>query len=152
VRIAHGADEARRTVLRRTPAAAELPTAARETIQRIFGAELAVSDVVERIMREVREGGDAAVRRYNQEFDGVSVELPLEVAADETKAAYGRVPKGLVEALKEAAGQVRGFHKKQMEHALHSFQKDGVGQTVRPISRVGMYVPGTAAVYPPRCR
>ena len=148
MRIAHGADEARRTVLRRTPAAAELPAAARETIQRIFGAELAVSDVVERIMREVREGGDAAVRRYNQELDGVSSEPTLEVAAAEIEAAYDNVPKGLVAALRDAADQVRRFHKRQMEHALHSFQKDGVGQSVRPISRVGMYVPGTAAVYP----
>jgi histidinol dehydrogenase len=148
MRIAHGAEEARRSILRRTPAAAELPAVARETIQRIFGAELGVSEVVERIMREVRESGDAAVRRYNQEFDGVSGEPPLEVAAAETKAAYDSVPKDLVEALSEAAVEIRRFHKKQMEHTLQSFRKDGVGQSVRPISRVGMYVPGTAAVYP----
>jgi histidinol dehydrogenase len=149
MRIAHGADEARRTVLHRVPAQAELPAAARDTIRRIFRAELDVPDVVERIMNDVREGGDAAVRRYNQEFDGVAADArPLEVDSAEIAAAHEAVPRDLVAALGEAAGQIRRFHKKQMEHALRSFQKDGVGQSVRPISRVGMYVPGTAAVYP----
>ena len=138
-------------MLRRTPLeSAELPAAAREVIRRTFGAELGVTDVVDRILRDVREQGDAAVRRYNQEIDGVAGDpaRPLEVAAREVEAAYGLLDAGLVNALREAAERVQRFHKRQLEHALRGFRKDGVGQQVRPLSRVGMYVPGTTAVYP----
>ncbi len=138
-------------MLRRTPLeSAELPAAAREVIRRTFGAELGVTDVVDRILRDVREQGDAAVRRYNQEIDGVADDpaRPLEVAAREVEAAYGLLDAALVSALREAAERVQRFHKRQLEHALRGFRKDGVGQQVRPLSRVGMYVPGTTAVYP----
>ena len=151
MRIAHGMDEARSTVLRRTPLeTAELPPAAREVILRTFGVELGVSEVVDRILREVREQGDAAVVRYNREIDGVGGDRArtLEVTGEEIEAAYEKLETGLIGALREAAEQIRHFHKRQMEHVLRDFRKDGVGQQVRPLSRVGMYVPGTAAVYP----
>jgi histidinol dehydrogenase len=151
VRIAHGIEEARRTVLRRTPLeTAELPAAVRDVISRTFGAELGVPEVVERILRDVRERGDAAVVHYNREIDGVTGEraASLELTPDEIESAYEKLDEGLVRALREAAEQIQRFHKYQMEHALRGFQKDGVGQQVRPLSRVGMYVPGTRAVYP----
>ncbi|KKK83292.1 hypothetical protein LCGC14_2794840, partial [marine sediment metagenome] len=151
MRIAHGVDEARSTVLHRAPLElAELPPAVRQVIHRAFGAELGVGEVVDRILSEVREHGDAAVARYNQEIDGVRGERArsLEVSAKQIEGAYDRLDVGLVRALREAAGQIRRFHERQMEHTLRSFQKDGVGQQVRPLSRVGMYVPGTRAVYP----
>jgi len=75
-------------------------------------------------------------------------ELPLEVSADEIKAAYRDVEDGLVEALRFAAGRIRAFHELQLEHAATSFVSDGVGQTVRPIARAGLYVPGTRVIYP----
>ena len=72
MRIARGAAEARATVLKRTPVeAAELPEAVREGVRRVFGADLSVGEVVARVLREVREQGDAAVVRFNQEIDGV---------------------------------------------------------------------------------
>ena len=151
MRIARGVDDARSTVLRRAPLeAAELPSAAREVIRRSFGAELGVTEVVDRILHEVREKGDAAVNRYNQEIDGVAADpaRSLEVTAREIEAAYERLDAGLVGALREAAERIRRFHKRQLEHTLSGFRKDGVGQQVRPLTRVGMYVPGTTAVYP----
>jgi len=151
VRLAHGVEEARSSVLRRAPLeAAELPPAARETIRRTFGAELGVGEVVDRILRDVRERGDAAVARYNQEIDGVhgGRARSLEVSSEEMEAAYDRLDAGLVRALREAADQIRHFHQRQMEHAARGFQKDGVGQQVRPLARVGMYVPGTRTIYP----
>ena len=151
MRIASGVDEARSTVLRRTPPeAAELPAAVRETIRRTFGAELGLTEVVDRILRDVREQGDAAVARYNQEIDGVADDhaRSLEVTPTEIEDACEHLDAGLVGALREAADRIRRFHERQMENALRGFRKDGVGQQVRPLSRVGMYVPGTAAVYP----
>ncbi len=138
-------------MLRRTPPEeVELPAAVRETIRRTFGAELGVTEVVDRILRDVREQGDAAVARYNQEIDGVAGDhaRSLEVTPTEIEDANEHLDDGLAGALREAADRIRRFHERQMEHALRGFQKDGVGQQVRPLSRVGMYVPGTAAVYP----
>ena len=151
MRIARGAEEARATVLKRTPVeAAELPAAVREVIRRTFGGDLSVGEVVARILRDVREQGDAAVIRLNGEIDGVHGDLSrsLEVSQAEIEGAYERLEKPLVGALREAADRIRAFHKDQLEHALRGFHKDGVGQVVRPLSRVGIYVPGTAAVYP----
>ncbi len=151
MRLAHGVEEARSSVLRRAPLeAAELPPAVREAIRRTFRAELGVGEVVDRILRDVQERGDAAVAQYNQEIDGVRGEgaRSLEVSAKEIEAAYDSLDSGLVRALREAADQVRRFHQRQMEHAAHTFEKEGVGQQVRPMARVGMYVPGTRTVYP----
>jgi len=151
LRIAHGVDDARGSVLRRAPLeAAELPPAVREVIRRAFGLDLGVGEVVDRILGDVREHGDAAVIRYNQEIDGVHGERvrSLQVSTEEIEGAYDRVDAFLVKALREAADQIRRFHERQMEHALRGFQRDGVGQQVRPLFRAGMYVPGTRAVYP----
>ncbi len=150
MRIVEGVEEALATLLRRVPhEVPELPEAVRETNRRVFGADLGVEDVVDRILRDVRTDGDAAIRRYNEALDGVHApDVPLEVSADEIKAAYTVVEDGLVEALRFAAGRIRAFHELQLEHATTSFVSDGVGQTVRPIARAGLYVPGTRVIYP----
>ncbi|MCH7953349.1 MAG: histidinol dehydrogenase [Chloroflexi bacterium] len=150
MRIVEGADEARNTLLRRVPLEEpELPAAVRETNRRVFGAELGAAEVVDRILRDVRTEGDVAIRRYNEALDGVSApDVPLEVSADEIKAAYTEVEDGLVEALRFAAGRIQAFHELQLQHAATSFLSDGVGQAVRPIARVGLYVPGNKVIYP----
>ncbi len=150
MRIVEGAEEARDTLLKRLPLEEpELPAAVRETIRRVFGADLSADEVVERILRDVRSDGDAAIRRYNEALDGVSApDVPLEVSADEIKAAYTEVESGLVEALRFAAGRIRAFHELQLQHAATSFVSDGVGQAVRPIARAGLYVPGNQVIYP----
>ncbi len=150
MRIVEGAVEARGTLLKRAPLEEpELPEAVRETNRRVFGAELGAEEVVDRILRDVRTDGDVAVRRYNEELDGVSApDLPLEVSAGEIKAGYSEVEDGLVEALRFAAGRVRAFHELQLQNASTSFAFEGVGQTVRPIARAGLYVPGNRVIYP----
>ncbi len=150
MRIVEGADEGRDTLLKRAPhKVPDLPEAVRETNRRVFGADLGAEEVVDRILRDVRTDGDAAIRRYNEALDGVHTpDVPLEVSADEIKAAYTDVEDGLVEALRFAAGRIRAFHELQLEHAATSFVSDGVGQAVRPIARAGLYVPGTRVIYP----
>ncbi|MCI0884189.1 MAG: histidinol dehydrogenase [Chloroflexi bacterium] len=150
MRIVEGAEEARNTLLKRLPLEEpELPAAVRETNRRVFGAELGAAEVVDRILRDVRSDGDAAIRRYNEALDGVSApDAPLEVSADEIKAAYAEVEDGLVESLRFAAARIQAFHELQLVHASTSFVSDGVGQAVRPIARVGLYVPGTRVIYP----
>ena len=128
--------------------APDLPLAARENIRRIFGAELDAAGVVEQILRDVRNDGDDAVRRYNCELDRLSADVPLEVSRGEIKSAFNEVGPEAVEALRRAAERVRQFHERQLAHSIRSFEYEGIGQMVRAISRVGMYVPGTAVVYP----
>ncbi len=126
----------------------DLPPAVRETVRRAFGAELDAAAVVDRILRDVREEGDAAVRRYNQQIDGVTYEGPLEVSRSEVKASYSQVDSSLVDALRLAAGRIRDYHALQMKHAARSFEENGLGQLVRPIERVGLYIPGNKVIYP----
>jgi len=152
VRIVRGAREARTTLLSRTPHEDQrLPDTVREVTRRAFGSEIDAAEVVERILRDVRENGDAAVRRYNRAIDGMGDDvsaLPLEVSRDEIERARSSVDASLVNALSEAAGRIRDFHELQLSHSLRTFHDGAVGQVVRPINRVGFYVPGTSAIYP----
>ncbi|MEO6197227.1 MAG: histidinol dehydrogenase [Dehalococcoidia bacterium] len=149
MRIVLGAEEARRSLLlRSTLDEPDLPPVVRETIRRVFGAELDAATVVSRILADVRENGDAAVRKYNREIDGVRVDCPMQVSPDEVRDAYSRVESSLVEALRLAASRIESYHRMQLKHAARSFEQGGLGQIVRPISRVGLYVPGNAVIYP----
>jgi len=149
VRVIQGAAAARAMLLERaSPDAIELPAAVREAIRRIFGTELDAQAVVDRILRDVRSGGDEAVRRYNQDIDGIAEGVPLEVPHGELEKAHRKLDRGLVQALEQAAVRIRGFHERQLQHSMRSFEYEGIGQKVRPIERAGMYVPGTAVVYP----
>ena len=152
MRIIKGAQEARSTILHRSPLDdRELPPSAQDLIRRVFGAELGPSEVVDRMLRDVHQNGDAAVRRYNEEIDGVPSEAskqPLQVSRDEIEEARNQVDQSLVEALTIAAERIRAFHEQQLAHSLKSFQDGPVGQIVRPLDRAGFYVPGTGAIYP----
>jgi histidinol dehydrogenase len=149
MRLVRGADEARRSILRRSSVdEPELPAPVRETIRRVFGGELDAGAVVDRILRDVRSDGDAAVRFYDQEIDGVPGERPLEVPEDEIQAAYGEVDAQLVDALRLAAERIEVYHRAQLKHAARSFEEGGLGQIVRPIERVGLYIPGNKVIYP----
>lgn len=150
MRIVRGAQEAAKTLLRRAfDDEPTLPPGVRAVIRRVFGEDLSVAGVAERIFGDVRREGDAAVRRYNEAIDGVSAPgLPLEVTRNEIEAAWREVDPALARALRLAAERIRRFHEWQLEHSLRSFQRDGLGQVVRPVRRAGLYVPGIEVVYP----
>ncbi len=148
MRIVEGADEARRTVLRRRLVRdVQLSPSVRARLAEVLGAELPPEDAVRRIIDDVREGGDAAVRRYCEAFDGVPYPS-LEVPREDIERALQEVPRELRDALEFAAGRIRRFYEGQMRRALASYTEDGLGVRVRPIATVGFYVPGTAPVYP----
>jgi len=149
VRVVRGAVAARQTLLKRTPGdEPELPPQVQEAIRRIFGAALDAGAVVDRILRDVRANGDAAVRAYDESIDGVRSDLPLEVSRQEIEDSYSQVEPALVDALRLAADRIASYHKLQLKHAATSFEQDGLGQIVRPIERVGLYIPGNKVIYP----
>jgi len=149
VRIVTGAEEGRRTLLRRQPLGeTELPPAIREKNAKIFGADLSVEQQVRRIIDDVRRDGDAALARYTKAFTGVE-RTSFEVPRAEIAASYGSVDAGLVDALREAASRIEAYHRRQREHSSRAFMHEGIGMQVRAIERVGMYVPTSpGAVYP----
>jgi len=119
----------------------------RETTFRTFGAELEPDEVVRRIIRDVRDDGDNAVRFYNRRLDNAET-IELKVTEAEVRAAYDQVPQEVVDALKFAAERVRRYHEQQLRGSFFEFNAGGLGQLTRPIQRIGLYVPGTAAPLP----
>src|SRR5690606_38841957 len=106
-----------------------------------------------RIVEDVRREGDAAVLRYSETFDGVSAERlkgMLKVGERELEAAYERVDAAFLEALRKAAANIRDFHERQKRQSWFDLRPDGtmVGMNIRPLKRVGVYVPGGSAAYP----
>jgi histidinol dehydrogenase len=103
------------------------------------------------IVAAVRAEGDAALLRFTERFDGVKLEpSELRVTEDEIKAAYGQVDGEFLAAIREAAANIRAFHEKQKQRSWMEPAPDGtlLGQIVRPLRRVGVYVPGGKAAYP----
>jgi histidinol dehydrogenase len=98
--------------------------------------------VVQRIVADVRKGGDKALRRYAAKLDGLPVKQPLEISAAEMEAAWAATPKPLQEAMETAAGNIRRFAQQQLPKDW-SAEDAGLttGQRVRPLDAVGCYVP-----------
>lgn len=148
LRVAIGAEEARRTILKREPASeTELGEAGRELTRAVFGEDLTAQQVVHRVIADVRREGDAAVRRYCEAFDGGAND-PFEIPQVEIEAALSEIDQELREALEFAAGRVRKYHEGQLRRVLASYVDEGLGVQVRAIETVGLYAPGTATMYP----
>ena len=143
-----GFDASRDALLaRRQPDDSALSDIERRILARLYDDQPGFEVAVDRIINEVREGGDEALRRICRAIDGAAPD-DFIVGEAEFAAARGQVPPDLIAALQLAAERVRSYHETQLAHAAKSFSADGLGQVVRPLARVGLYVPGTAAVYP----
>lgn len=104
-----------------------------------------------RIVADVKAEGDAALLRYTEQHDRVKLDAAsLRVTQQEIEAAYDQVDAAFLTAIREAAVNVRVFHEKQMRTSWMDLQQDGtlLGQIMRPLKRVGVYVPGGKAAYP----
>nr|WP_028609168.1 histidinol dehydrogenase [Paenibacillus harenae] len=104
-----------------------------------------------RIVADVKAEGDAALLRYTEQHDRVKLDASsLRVTQQEIEAAYGQVDAAFLTAIREAAVNIRVFHEKQMRTSWMDLQPDGtlLGQIMRPLKRVGVYVPGGKAAYP----
>ena len=108
-----------------------------------------VSETVREIIANVRENGDSALLEYAKKFEKVDLEK-LEVTNREFDEAMAAVRPEFLEILKEAAENIREFHKNQLRSGFVLSNKPGVvmGQKVMPLEKVGLYVPGGTAAYP----
>lgn len=106
-------------------------------------------EAVKKVIADVLQERDEALRRYSEQFDGVRPEA-FRVEPAVMKQAYDKVESSFVEALQRAADNIRRFHEKQKRNSWFDFDEQGsmVGQLLRPLHRVGFYVPGGKAAYP----
>jgi histidinol dehydrogenase len=105
-------------------------------------------DAARRIVEDVREKGDEALLAYTERFDGVRPER-IRVPTEEIESSQASLPPELEESFLAAFENVRAFHEREMDRSWE-MSRDGatVGQRVRPLRRVGVYVPGGHGAYP----
>ncbi len=108
-----------------------------------------VGETVSKIIENVRNRGDEALRDYTEKFDGAHLES-LEVSDDEINDALMNVDPEFLGVMCEAADNISAFHKNQVRSGFVISDKAGVvmGQKVLPIEKVGIYVPGGTAPLP----
>ena len=99
------------------------------------------------VLKDVRENGYEAVKKYSLQFDGAE---PREISREELDAAYAACPKELIEAMEQAAENIRDYNEKLLVKTMEWQNPAGgtVGRVVRGLTRVGIYVPGGTAAYP----
>src|SRR6266700_606796 len=102
-----------------------------------------VEPAVREIVTEVRQQGDRALRRFAEKWDGLGKKQALRVPENEMLAALKSVPSDLLDAMRQAAGNIRRFAKWQMpKEWMRGSGGVRAGQVVRPLQSVGCYVPG----------
>lgn len=108
-----------------------------------------VTASVTEIIRNVRDRGDEAVREYTVRFDGQAPDC-LEVDREEINDALTEADPDYVNALLNAVANITDFHTRQKQQSFIDARENGVimGQRIRGLKRVGLYVPGGTAAYP----
>ncbi|MEN6411082.1 MAG: histidinol dehydrogenase, partial [Anaerolineaceae bacterium] len=142
-------DQARNALLKRLPMDLQ-QTSPRmlASSQQLFGEPLSPTEVVRRIISDVRTRGDDALVEWNSRLDN-NTNTVFRVSAEEIRAALESLPVNQVNALKASAERVEVFHRKQPSGSWLDQSMGGtVGQLLRPIRRVGLYVPGGSAPLP----
>lgn len=107
--------------------------------------------IVDDILYNIKKNGNQALFDYTQKFDGIAItEQNIKVTEQEIEYAYTQVSKELIAVIQKAAKRIRDFHQKQKINSWLEPSENGemLGQLIRPIENVGIYVPGGKAAYP----
>jgi histidinol dehydrogenase len=140
---------AKRTILKRTPPD-EFPVSQRvlDSITQLFGEPLTPDEAVARILKKVRSNGDSALQKWTSALDGLNLR-PTPVAKEAIQAAINSISATQRQALEQAAERIKTFHRRQPLSSWFTNELGGtLGQIIRPIERVGLYVPGGTAPLP----
>ena len=140
---------ARTTILRRVPLGDEdVPTSVLDRIEETFGERITPQEVVTRILRDIRTQGDTALHSWTGKLDGKSPNS-FRVSSDALQTALNSISKEERAALELSASRIEVFYKKQPLTSWITQELGGVmGQLIRPIQRVGLYIPGGTASLP----
>jgi histidinol dehydrogenase len=116
-----------------------------QRLKKRSGLESNVENAVRQILEDVRNEGDAALRRYALKFDRTDYnEVPIRISDEERKQAALHVAPSMRDIIDSAAKNIREYHEKQKRNSWFTTDKNGtlLGQLITPVSRVGVYVPG----------
>lgn len=104
--------------------------------------------VVQEILDNVKERGDAALIDYTAKFDGAKISA-IRVSEEEITAGMAQVNPAFLQVLQRAKANISEFHEKQVTQGFMLTRNGAVmGQRVLPLAKVGVYVPGGTAAYP----
>lgn len=108
-----------------------------------------VNETVDRIIWDVRQSKDKALKEYTKKFDGVVLENLL-ISKEEMDEAIKKTSRDLLKDLTKAKENIVKFHRKQLRNSYSLYEEEDIilGQLVRPLERVGIYIPGGRAAYP----
>lgn len=116
------------------------------------GIDGKVAGIVADILADVKQRGDTAVIEYTNQFDRmqIGVAAEMELGREQLQQALDAIPTGQREALEKAAERIRIYAEHQKLESWSYTEADGtvLGQSVNPMDRVGLYVPGGKAAYP----
>ncbi|MBI2867405.1 MAG: histidinol dehydrogenase [Chloroflexi bacterium] len=147
MRIVQGVEAAQARLLARQPLGrVRLSPGVKARMKAAFGRPLSAEEAVRRILLRVRREGDKAVLDFTGHFDGVAL-TSLEVERGEWEAAFRTLEPQLKRSLELAADRVRRYHLACRPKSWLR-RRQGLGQLVRPLGTVGIYVPGGTAAYP----
>ena len=142
-------ETARQTILKRTPPD-EFPISQRvlDNIAKLFGESLTAEQAVTRILKDVRMNGDSALQNWTQRLDAIDLK-PAPVSKVAIQSALDSISPVQRDALEKAAARIETFHRHQPLTSWFTNELGGtLGQIIRPIQRVGLYVPGGTAPLP----
>lgn len=145
MKLIKGFDKAKPLLTRST--SLELSPLLAGSDEMIRNEDLHLEQIVRQIIAEVRNNGDKALFAYTKKFDKAEL-TSLEVTRSEISSAYEKVDDKLMSALKLAADRINKFHSACKGRLESSFLDDSLGRQVRPLKKVGIYVPGGTAAYP----
>ncbi len=140
---------AKQTILKRTPPD-EFPVSQRvlDNIAKLFGEPLTAEQAVTKILKDVRTNGDSALQAWAQRLDSIDLK-PAPISKALIHSALDSLPPVQRDALEKAAARIESFHRKQPLTSWFTNDLGGtLGQIIRPIQRVGLYVPGGTAPLP----
>lgn len=129
----------------------ELNPKIREGNKKLFGKDMSAAELVRQIVGDVRRDGDKAVIHYTKLIDRVDLTSEnMMVSEAEFAAAEQAADPAVVASLKKAAENVRRYHEEQKPNSWMTYRDQGsiLGQSIIPLDRVGIYVPGGTAAYP----
>lgn len=147
MRIVKGYEESRAVLSEsRRLDLSSVPRSVLDSSEKIFGERLTPPEIVSRIIQDVRQNGDDAIRRLSLLIEG-SEQRRIEVDPEIVESAADLVDQPVIEALVLSAGRVRRYHEADRPNDWMDFSA-GYGALIRPCERVGVYIPGGSAPLP----
>jgi len=111
-----------------------------------------VTDIVNGIIKEIRNDGNEALKKHIAKFDGWEPKDDASLLVDtaDMKKAYDSIDTQTKEALHLSYDRIKSYHEKLMPKSWLDYEKNGnvLGQKVTPVDKAGLYIPGGKAAYP----